>query len=714
MARKYLFVRLSPLVLAWLCAYGASSSIAYAATDVANEDRSDTKKDGTSEYTLPSVVVTASQREQAIREAPASVSIITRREIEAKPFLSVMDAVRSVESVSVAGADPNGQDISIRGMPGEYTLILVDGKRRATRETMNRSSSGVQGKLLPPMSAIERIEIVRGPMSSLYGADAMGGVVNIITRKVPKEWHGTLSAWGVFQKEKDQGNTRSMDFWLGGPIKDEVMGLQVSGRVQRRGEDDIYYPANATSGANGQRAHSLDVKLTVKPAANQDVTLNIGREQLSYLATPGKSAAPLTSATAKTQIVETAHDRDYWSLTHEGRWDLGNTTLSLYGERGSQKQWTPLAQTTVEPRVSNMVLEGKAAVPWASSRNMLTVGAQHTWSRLDGAGKQDAVPKGYAVNSDRIQRNSWALFAENDWYATDRLTVTAGARLDHDAAYGNHISPRLYGVYQLSPKWTLRGGVSSGFKTPTLRQSTAGYCMTTGGVAGAVRGTLCGNQHLKPETSATQELGIRYDQGGDSFSATLFNNQFKNKVVSYDTGRADPASPGRNIYVYDNVDRVTLRGVELAASSQLARDLRISGNYTFTQSRRQGGGEVAFNGSSLNGYPLDKTPRHKLSAQVDWSPLPQFNLYAGVNYSSKQQWAAFRNGAVGVRERPASTTFDLGGRWAIHKNVSLSFAILNVTNKMVPVDTRGRFKGLNGNWQVDEGRRLAVNLTAQF
>lgn len=660
---------------------------------------------------LAPVVVTASQREQQIREAPASISVITRKDLEAKPYTSVTEAVKSVEGVTVVGSSPNDQDISIRGMPGEYTLILVDGKRQKTRETMNRGTGGVQSNLLPSLSAIERIEVVRGPMSSLYGADAMGGVVNIITRKVPKEWHGSVSVGGVLQQESDQGNTSHMNFWLGGPIKDDVLGLQISGSVLRRGEDSIYYPANATSGANGKRNGSLDVKLTAKPAANQEVTFNAGREQLSYLVTPGKSGAPSTP----TQIIKTEHIRDYWGLTHDGRWDFGSTTLSLYGEQGTQKQWNASGQTPVEPKISNTALEGKVVVPWAAGRNILTVGAQHIWSNLKGAARQDVPPSGYAINSNNIQRNSWALFAENDFYATDKFTLTTGIRLDHDGYYGSHISPRIYGVYSMTPEWSLRGGVSSGFKAPTLRQSTAGYCMTTGGAAGAVPGTLCGNPDLKPETSVTQEFGIRYDKGGEYVSATVFNNLFRNMVSSYDTGQPDPASSGRNIYLYDNISRVKLYGLELAAGKQLTPDVRVSGNYTLTHSRRQGStGETAFNGSSLDGYPLDKTPRHKLTAQVDWTALSQLNLYAAANYSSKQYWSAFRNGAVGVRTRPGAATFDLGGKWVIHKNMDLNFAVLNLTNKMVPIDTRGRFAGLDGNWMVDEGRRLAVNLTAKF
>ena len=77
-----------------------------------------------------------------------------------------------------------------------------------------------------------------------------------------------------------------------------------------------------------------------------------------------------------------------------------------------------------------------------------------------------------------------ALFLEDDWLITDQFTLTGGARMDHDERYGNHWSPRLYGVYHASEALTLRGGVTTGFKAPALRQSTAGYCMTTGGNSG--------------------------------------------------------------------------------------------------------------------------------------------------------------------------------------------------------------------------------------
>lgn len=659
--------------------------------------------------TLSPVVVTASGREQAVKEAPASISVITREELDKKPYTSLHDVVRDLEGVSVVGGSANETDILIRGMPGEYTLILVDGKRQGTRETMNRGTAGVQANLIPPLDAIERIEVVRGPMSSLYGADAIGGVINIITRRMPQKWSGSVSAGAVIQEHGDMGNTSLASFWLGGPIKTDTVGIQLYGKYRDRKEDDIFYAANATSGNFGSKDEALAAKLTLKPSANHEFVLEAGTERFSYTTTPGLSIAAPAAATT---VLRTRHDRDNVALTHHGRWGFGQSTVALYREVGKQTQWRPAGQNPVVPELTNTVLDGLLAVPLGNS--LAKFGLQLSRNELTGIAAQDAAPGGYGANTDKVKLDAWALFVEDEWFVTDKFTLTAGLRVDDDERYGKHWTPRLYGVYQLDPKWTLRGGVAKGFRAPTIRQSTTGYCMTTGGAGGAVPGTLCGDQGLKPEESVSSEIGLRFDEAGTNVSVTLFNNDFKNKVASYDTGVRDPRSAGRNIYVYDNIDQVTLRGVEVGGGTRLSRSVALSGSYTYTHSSRKGGGEPAFNGTSLEGRPLDKTPEHMLHAQVDWVPAPGWQVYGAATYFGKQYWAAFRNGALGVRERPASTTFDVGATYAFNKTLSLKVALLNFTDKIVPVDPRGRTAGLDGNWMVDEGRRLSVSLNAQF
>ena len=155
---------------------------------------------------LGNIVVSATGSEQLVEDAPASITVISREDLEKKSYGDVTDMLMDVPGVNITGGG-SSSDISIRGMAPAYTMLLIDGRRQNTRETRpNSDNSGIEQGWLPPLQAIERIEVIRGPMSSLYGSDAMGGVVNIITRKVPVEWTGSVRNELTLQEDSDSGN----------------------------------------------------------------------------------------------------------------------------------------------------------------------------------------------------------------------------------------------------------------------------------------------------------------------------------------------------------------------------------------------------------------------------------------------------------------------------------------------------------------------------
>lgn len=649
------------------------------------------------------LVVTAAGYEQQIAQAPASISVVDREELAKRPFQNLEDAVRDLEGVSINGFDPNSTDIVIRGMPGEYTLIMVDGRRQSTRETMNRGAGGVQSGLVPPLAAIERIEVVRGPMSTLYGSDAMGGVVNIITRKAPERFAGSLSLGGIVQEDDAHGDSDLGDFWLGAPLMDGRLGLQLYGSLANRAEDDIFYAAPFTQGANGVINHSLGGKAAFMLTPEQSLVIEGGYNLLKYKETPGRSASP-TGA-----FFEERHRRTHFSATYEGEWSWGAAKLAAYqeNEKLANRQNGVLLN---EPDLTNTTIDALATLPLG--RNTVTLGGQYIRAKVTNIAAQDVVS--LYPNVNEATRESWALFAEDRLQLTDDLILTGGLRVDHYDQFGSHVTPRLYANYTVAPGWTLRAGVGQGFKAPTLRQSTAAYCMTTGG-GSLVRGPLCGNPDLEPETSTTGEVGLRYDGAdGRAFGVTLFHTKFKNKVVSFDSGLDDPRDPRRPLYIYDNVDEVRIQGLEITGEWPIRADLRLKANYTYTDSERQGGGEPAFDGSSLDGQPLDSTPDHVLNARLTWDINDRAGLYAAGYYTGEQFYSGFRNGAMRTRRREPNTTFDLGGYFQVSDNLTLRAAVLNLTDEVVPVDDRGRFNGLSGNWMVDEGRRFWATATVSF
>ncbi|EPU3934751.1 TonB-dependent receptor domain-containing protein [Morganella morganii] len=650
------------------------------------------------------IVVTASGFAQEMRDAPASITVITKEQLQNKPAANLIDMVKDVEGVSVIGGSLK-PDISIRGLSGDYTLIMVDGRRQNSRESRPNGSGGYEAGFIPPVEAIERIEVIRGPMSSLYGSDAMGGVINIITKAVADEWHGSMGMGGIIQESKDYGNSANTDFYVSGPLIKDKLGLQVYGGMNYRREDKLL------EGTPRKDDKNITAKLAFTPIEGQKFLAEVGRSTQEHTSTPGKSIDETTTRggiVQKNNKSEVHNNRNHWALTWKGDWDEINSELSVYQENTIRKtntgKWNKVSEDWImayearQPEVTNTVVDGKVTAFLPS--NVLTVGGQYQYAKL----KDDSVIKNKQTVTEKMTADQKALFVEDEFSVTDDLTLTGGLRMDDHEFYGKHWNPRAYAVYKLTDEITIKGGVAKAFRAPTLRELSPNFGTSTQGGAAI----MYGNRDLKPETSVTEELGIAYDhESGFSVSATLFNTEFKNKLTSYQVaGQTDPLT-GLNMFIYDNVGKANIRGVEMASRIPVAEKWNLNLNYTFTDSERKSDDEK-LNGKSLKGQPLEMTPRHMANAKLDWQYRPDMSFYTQANYTGKQVWAAQRNGAKQPRERSGITTLDLGMTYQVMPNALLNFAVLNIANeKGDDIDT-------NGNWQIDEGRRYWANLKLNF
>lgn len=650
------------------------------------------------------IVVTASGFAQEMRDAPASITVITKEQLQNKPAANLIDMVKDVEGVSVIGGSLK-PDISIRGLSGDYTLIMVDGRRQNSRESRPNGSGGYEAGFIPPVEAIERIEVIRGPMSSLYGSDAMGGVINIITKAVADEWHGSMGMGGIIQESKDYGNSANTDFYVSGPLIKDKLGLQVYGGMNYRREDKLL------EGTPRKDDKNITAKLAFTPVEGQKFLAEVGRSTQEHTSTPGKSideTATRGGIVQKNNKSEVHNNRNHWALTWKGDWDEINSEVSVYQENTIRKtntgKWNKVSEDWVmayearQPEVTNTVVDGKVTAFLPS--NVLTVGGQYQYAKL----KDDSVIKNKQTVTEKMTAEQKALFVEDEFSVTDDLTLTGGLRMDDHEFYGKHWNPRAYAVYKLTDEITIKGGVAKAFRAPTLRELSPNFGTSTQGGAAI----MYGNRDLKPETSVTEELGIAYDhESGFSASATLFNTEFKNKLTSYQVaGQTDPLT-GLNMFIYDNVGKANIRGVEMASRIPVAEKWNLNLNYTFTDSERKSDDEK-LNGKSLKGQPLEMTPRHMANAKLDWQFRPDMNFYTQANYTGKQVWAAQRNGAKQPRERSGITTLDLGMTYQVMPNALLNFAVLNIANE------KGDDIETNGNWQIDEGRRYWANLKLNF
>ena len=677
--------------------------------------------------TLDKVVVTAAGFEQKITDAPASISVITREELAKRPYITLLDAVRDLEGVDVGETrDKTGQGtISMRGMGSDYTLILVNGRRQNNHgDIYPNNFGGNQFNHIPPLDAIERIEVIRGPMSTLYGADAMGGVINIITKRTLDSWHGSASIARTFETNDAFGDDTTADFFVTGALVPGVLNLSARGSwYDRKASNPVY--ASVTDPAGQQHNRSLGfgsggktvdntnkaggITLTWMPSDDQTVTFDYDASRQEYdnaikINDAGNEEYPVGTvdninsiwsagnaclgATGSDATACAANGgtwgrranpragygpvqeftRDAWALTHEGQWDFGNSFISLahvatnndgrtmpftVAEREhllqmidatgayagmSLDERRALAESTFLPRPKRVLesaqytLDAKLDIPFtAAGEHTLVAGTQIIRGELtDGVfGTESGTP---GLKQDH---NMYSLFVEDNWKVTEPLTLTAGLRYDDHEVFGSQVSPRLYGVYAVSKQWTVKGGVSTGFKTPKTTQLYDGVT----GFGGQGTSPMFGNPDLKPETSTSTELALYWQHpAGHGFNATLFHNKFDDKIASQPCGTGlalscissgeyldlGYASSSKTV----NIDEAVVQGAEVAGRWKISEAFAFRANYTYTDSEQKSG--------SQKGLPLTNSAKHMANASLDWHATDRFSMFLTGEARSKR------------------------------------------------------------------------------
>lgn len=348
---------------------------------------------------LKNTVVTVSGFEQQIKNAPASISVVSREQLAKKSYKDVTDALKDVPGVVVTGGG-SSSDISIRGMGAKYTLILVDGKRQDSCATRpNSDGSGIEQGWLPPIEVIDRIEVVRGPMSSLYGSDAMGGVINIITRKVGQQWRGSVRSEYTTQDRSKPGDYHQTNAYVSGPLIEGVLGLQVFGQTSRRDEDTF------VNGYKQQKTDSLTSKLAFTPSEQNEVALEVGKTEQERNSRLGRSASRSNS--------QNDYDRTNIALSHNDNWDSIVSKFYIQQEK--------IENPGRKMELKNSIFDTQSSV--FIGQHIATFGGQYKYEDLHDQGNQLEM----ALDKNRLTRWSWALFVEDEWQLHDDFALTAGS-----------------------------------------------------------------------------------------------------------------------------------------------------------------------------------------------------------------------------------------------------------------------------------------------
>lgn len=606
--------------------------------------------------------------EREIKQA-LGASVITAEDIARHPPVNdLSDIIRREPGVNLtgntaSGSRGNNRQIDIRGMGPENTLILVDGKRVSSRNAVRYGWSGDRDTRgdsnWVPAEMVERIEVLRGPAAARYGSGAMGGVVNIITKRPSDQLHGALTVFANQPQDSKEGATQRANFSLSGPMS-EAVSFRIYGSGNKTDADDADINAShqrdargLVAGREGVRNKDINGLLSWRLSPEQTLELEAGYSRQgniyagdSELNGGGEFIGSLYGQ--ETNVLQ----RSNFAVTHLGDWLWGSSKASvaydytrnwrlnegLYG----RDQGAPLeADGAFTSRLKNLSVNGEVSVPLNDAyEQVVTVGAEYLREQLvdpgslrdnggeDGFDPEPGTLPGFSRGQEESKAFSHALFVEDNVHVTERLTLTPGLRYDNHRTFGDNFSPSLNLGYRIDDRWTLKAGISRAYKTPNLYQGNPNYLLYSRGRGCFGMSTPCflqGNDDLRPEISVNKEFGLAFDSGSWRASATWFRNDYKNKIESgidslYLVG-------GTRVYQWTNVGKAVVDGFEGNLFVPLTQDLEWNTNLTYinTSENRE------------TGQPLSVIPKYTVNSSLDWQATDRLSLQANVVWYGKQE-----------------------------------------------------------------------------
>ena len=482
---------------------------------------------------LSETVVTATRTEQPLSDLVADVSIVDRESIASSGANGVADLLARLPGVEITrnGGVGNASSVYVRGAEQRFTAVYIDGVRIDSQSTGGAAWEQI------PLSQIERIEVLRGPAAAVYGSDAIGGVIQLFTRKgegpaVPFVGVG-LGNQGTRKIEAGvsgaAGPEGAMDYSVGlAHARSDGFDAKASG--SHNPDDDGYRSTSATArlGYRINAQHRIGANLLVS-------RLNSGYDGFTY-----KPAAPDDDRNLSRLHTAGAHWAAQWSDSYSTRLSV-NESLSRY-------------ETTPSPYLTQTQLRGYL---W---QNDWRFGAHRLSAALER--REDQLENAALVGGTTRSRSQDAL-ALGYGFSAGAHTVQANLRHDSDSEFGGKGTGSLAYGYAFAPSWRATASAGTAFRAPTLYQRFSQY----------------GDASLQPETSRNVELGMRYAHGTSTFSAVVYRNRVTN-LINFAAG----GTCGQAFGCYLNTGKAEYSGITLAGTYKIV-GVQLHGSVDFQNPR---------------------------------------------------------------------------------------------------------------------------------
>ncbi|WP_295713672.1 TonB-dependent receptor [Mucilaginibacter sp.] len=544
--------------------------------NIAYAQRRDTlKKDTVNIKQLKEVVVTGTRTPKSLQQVPIPITRITADEIKKKGLVRLNEVLAEQTGMTILD-DPHGQGIQIQGFDPAYTMILIDGLPLIGRNT------GILELSRITTNNIDRIEIVKGPTSSLYGSEAMAGVVNIITADPVKGISGDVAT--------RYGTNNTADLTLNSAYKNDR--FYISGFANRYSSDG--YTLQSSSGLptvspfagytlNGKSSYKIDDRTTIKLS----VRYYTNDQDSRYLVDNRYAGGTGTEKDFNIAPVITHRFTDKLLSTLQ----LYRSTYKTNSDVRYEDDKSVYDQTYFNQAFNRAELQNDYAV---KDNLKLTAGAGGQYETVEATRytKLQSFTSGYG-------------YFQADWLPVKKLDVIAGGRYDMHSVYKSQFSPKLAASYALSSKFTVLGSAGKGYKAPDFRQlylnftnaevgySVFGYEEASAGIqrlqqAGQIETILIDPATLKSlnaESSTAFNLGYRYKPTNKLYwTANLFRNNITNLI---ETAAIAIKTNGQSVFSYFNLNKVYTQGVETDLSYQLFKPLQVAAGFQYLEAYDQ-------------------------------------------------------------------------------------------------------------------------------
>lgn len=508
------------------------------------------------------VVVTATRTEQDIKDTPMAVTVITAEEIALKGATTLRQVLENMPGIQISANSTHARStVGIRGMSAQHTLIMVDGKRSAGETGMSATNTGDIDRIR--LEDVERIEILRGSSSSLYGSDAIGGVINIITKDPQKQqWEVTLedamygrgsnayNNWGI---RYDSGKNGPFSWTASVAEKSEQALLSETAANKSLNMYGTRWPLSfkgVWDVAKGKR-FVFDLDYLKENLERLNTYRYIYRNtRLDYsVAYEAKNK----TGDYQFRFYQSTFDRDY---------DYRNINT------GAMTSFDVIRRVTT-------VVEAKSSFEWGSN-NLFTIGGEVRRDEIRGTRINTGIDTFTEVREGKTQTGSKgsvdysAFYVQSEWKAGSKLLIIPSLRFDGSDKFQSAWSPKLGITYMMDKSNRLKFVYGHGYKTPTPTELYQSFVMGTS--------YWQGNPNLTPEKSQSIEVAWEWEKGAEFGRIGVFNNKLTDMIDYYKTGTTYMNMP---VYTYRNLDSATMQGVEAEYRHKFNKYWNWSVNYSY-------------------------------------------------------------------------------------------------------------------------------------